>query len=48
MPTAWETQHGVDPNDPADANADGNHNGYTNIEEYLNSLALPPAGPAKG
>ncbi len=38
MPDAWETTHGLNPQDPADAKADRDKDGYTNIEEYLNSL----------
>ena len=36
MPDAWETRHGLDPNDPADVEEDGDGDGYTSIEEYLN------------
>jgi hypothetical protein len=36
MPDAFETAFALDPSDPADAIADANGNGYTNIEEYLN------------
>jgi hypothetical protein len=42
MPTAWEQERGLDPQDPADAHGDANHDGYTNVEEYLNELAQPP------
>jgi len=35
MPDTWEKQHGFDPDNPADGNADAD--GYTNLEEYLNS-----------
>ncbi|MEI7420466.1 MAG: pectate lyase [Prolixibacteraceae bacterium] len=38
MPDAWEKQNGLDPKDPADRNGDRNKDGYTNLEEYLNSL----------
>jgi hypothetical protein len=38
MPDEWEKRHGLDPNDPADGARDTNGNGYTNLEEYLNSL----------
>lgn len=38
MPDAWETKHGLNPGNSADAAA-YNRNGYTNIEEYLNSLS---------
>ena len=37
MPDAWETAHGLDPNDPADRNR-RNSDGYTMLETYLNSL----------
>lgn len=40
MPDEWETTNGLDPNDPSDGNKDFNNDGYTNIEDYLNSLAL--------
>ncbi len=38
MPDDWETKHGLNPNDPSDAAASKIKMGYTNIEEYLNSL----------
>ncbi len=38
MPDAWETQHGLNPS-VDDSAADRNGDGYSNIEEYLNSLA---------
>jgi hypothetical protein len=38
MPSAWETEQGFNPADPADANGDKNGDGYTNLEEYLNGL----------
>ena len=38
MPDEWEKAHGTDPAKP-DANADADGNGYTNIEDYINSLA---------
>jgi hypothetical protein len=38
MPDTWETTNGLNPNDAADRNTDANGNGYTNLEEYLNSL----------
>jgi hypothetical protein len=38
MPDAWEIAHGLDPfSDDSAADRDGD--GYTNIEEYVNSLA---------
>jgi hypothetical protein len=38
MPDEWEDGLGLDKNDPADRNGDKNGNGYTNLEDYLNSL----------
>ncbi len=37
MPDDWEKEHQLDPNNPEDRNAD--QDGYTNLEDYLNSLA---------
>lgn len=38
LPDAWETAHGLDPKNPADATADLNGDGYANIEDFLNGL----------
>lgn len=38
MPDDWERKHGLDPNNPADGASDADGDGYTNLEEYLNSL----------
>ncbi|WP_121356198.1 pectate lyase family protein [Flavisolibacter nicotianae] len=38
MPDAWETKNGLNPKDASDAAKDKNKDGYTNIEDYLNSL----------
>ncbi len=38
MPDVWETKIKLDPKDPDDKNGDADKNGYTNVEEYLNSL----------
>ena len=38
MPDNWETAHGLNPHDPADANGDMNGDGYTNIEKYINGI----------
>ena len=38
MPDDWENANNLDPNDPQDRNDDLNGDGYTNLEEYLNSL----------
>ena len=37
MPDEWERSKGLDPDDPSDASADRDGDGYTNIEEYLHS-----------
>ncbi|MBL7153882.1 MAG: pectate lyase [Phycisphaerae bacterium] len=41
MPDDWEKSHGLNPNDKTDGAKDRDGDGYTNIEEYLNHLALP-------
>jgi hypothetical protein len=41
MPDAWEPARKLNPRDPSDASADRDNDGYTNIEEYLNSIAPP-------
>jgi hypothetical protein len=41
MPDAWETARGLDPARADDGNADGDADGYTNLEAYLNELAGP-------
>jgi hypothetical protein len=38
MADAWERSAGLNPNDPADGNKDRNTDGFTNLEEYMNSL----------
>jgi hypothetical protein len=38
MPDAWERKVNLNPIDPADGNKDRNSDGFTNLEEYLNSL----------
>ena len=38
IPGAWEKMHGFDPRDPTDRNEDADGDGYTNLEEYINSL----------
>jgi hypothetical protein len=38
MPDDWEKSHGLNPNDPSDANGDRDGDGYTNLEEYLAGL----------
>jgi hypothetical protein len=45
LPDDWETAHDTNPRSPAgdfsDANADPDGDGYTNLDDYLNSLAQP-------
>ncbi len=41
MPDDWEKLHNLNPNDPTDGPKDRDADGYTNIEQYLNHLALP-------
>ena len=44
MPDEWELANGLNIADPADRNGDLDEDGYTNLEEYLNSLVeAPPA-----
>ncbi len=38
MPDDWEATHGLDPADPADGPVDRDGDGYTNLEDWLNSL----------
>ena len=39
MPDNWELNNGLDPKDASDGNSDLDRDGYTNTEEYLNSLS---------
>lgn len=38
MPDDWETENGLDPADPSDANETDPENFYTHLENYLNSV----------
>jgi len=38
MPDAWEKKYKLNPANPNDRNGDLDKDGYTNLEEYLNSL----------
>lgn len=38
MPDAWEQAHGLNPNDPSDANLTDRASHYTQLERYLNGL----------
>ena len=40
MPDVWEKANGLNPGNSADRNADRDGDGYTNLEEYLNSLCI--------
>jgi hypothetical protein len=40
IPDFWETAMGLNPNDSTDAAKDFDGTGYTNIEKYINDLAL--------
>lgn len=39
MPDAWEMARGLDANSPKDAWADRDKDGWSNLEEYLSTLA---------
>ena len=41
MPDTWEKTHSLNPNNAADAAGDQDGDGYTNIEEYINSVVKP-------
>jgi hypothetical protein len=48
MPDEWEAKNGLNPKNPADAVMDKNNDGYTNIEDYLNSVIdLKKVTPSK-
>ncbi|MFL6333973.1 MAG: polysaccharide lyase family 1 protein [Pyrinomonadaceae bacterium] len=48
MPDGWEVAHALDPRDPEDGALDRDNDGYSNVEEYLNSLAPGGAGKPFG
>jgi hypothetical protein len=41
MPDKWELDCGLNPGNRADGSDDRDKDGYTNLEEYLNSLGVP-------
>jgi hypothetical protein len=43
MPDDWEAAHGLDSDHVADGAQDRDGDGYTNLEEYINSL-VPTVG----
>jgi hypothetical protein len=46
MPDDWERKHGLQSKDAADAAGDSDGDGYTNLEEFLNSTdPAAPEGP---
>lgn len=42
MPDEWELMMGFDPFNPNDRNGDHNGDGFTNLEEYLNTIVEQP------
>ncbi len=42
MPDFWEINMNLKPDDPADGSDDPDRDGYTNLEDYLNSLTTLP------
>ncbi|GAB3649416.1 polysaccharide lyase [Echinicola sediminis] len=40
MPDTWEKEHGLNPQDPSDANGDLNGDGYDNIEKYIHGIPV--------
>ena len=44
MPDEWEKARGLNPNDASDSAKDRDGDGYTNVEEYMNTLIRPVAG----
>ncbi len=47
MPDNWERALGLNPTDANDSRADRDSDGYTNVEEYINGLALKKPVPVK-
>jgi len=39
MPNAWEVRYGLNPTNPADAAADANGDGITNLQSFLNGIS---------
>jgi hypothetical protein len=46
MPDDWERRQRLNPNNPADGNADRDRDGYTELEEWMNALVEPRQAPA--
>ena len=47
MPDTWETQYGLNPNDPSDASQDADNDGWTNLQEYQLGYDPNNASPVK-
>ncbi|MFC1569360.1 pectate lyase [bacterium] len=47
IPDKWELEKGLDPDNPEDCRNDMNQNGYTNLEDYLNSLTISDHASSK-
>lgn len=45
MPDTWERRYHLNPRNAADRNQDPDHDGYTNLEEYLQQLVEEGDGP---
>jgi hypothetical protein len=41
MPDDWERRQRLNPNNPADGNADRDRDGFTELEEWMNGLVEP-------
>jgi len=48
MPDSFESSNGLDPNSASDRNGDLDGDGFTNLEEYLNSLTSNPGDGVGG
>lgn len=48
MPNSWESANGLNPNNASDRNGDLDGDGFTNLEEYLNSLTSFPGDGVNG
>lgn len=44
LPDRWEAAHGLDPHDPGDGASDADGDGFTALDDWLDSLAAPADG----